>query len=198
MAPFGNRFPHTEWMRNTLSSRSLQSEAKVILIFLHCMYKSCINLKGHIYILILFKVLDCLYNKTCFWSEKELLLHPSVLGTLERGCSKMKDMKTKCQSQLKLAPGCWNAPLPLHRSSVLLDKPLPVHWTDPQAMSTSGITLDLTATWKFFFRQLLSTIHWKHRSFDPQIGHPNSWTHSMFIPLCLISLTNRNNNWPVA
>lgn len=197
MVPFSNRFSHTEWMRNTLSSRSLQSEARVILISVHCMYKSCVNLKGHIYILILFKVLDCLYNKTGFPSEKELLLHPYVLGTLERVSSKMKEMKTKCWSQLNMAPGCWNAPLPPDRSSVLLDQWLPVHWTDSQATSTSGISLDPTATWKSF-RQLLSTIHWKNRSFDPQTGHPNLWTHSMLIPPCLISLTNRNNNWPVA
>lgn len=96
MAPFSNRFSHTEWMRNTLNSRSLQSEARVILSSVPCMYKSHVNLKGHIYILILFKGLDCLYNKTGFWSEKQLLLHPCVLGTLERVCSKMKEMKTKC------------------------------------------------------------------------------------------------------
>lgn len=199
MAPFSNRFSHTECMTNTLSSRSLQSEARVILISVPCTCKSRVNLelKGHIYILILFEVLDCLYNKTGFQSEKELLLHPCILGTLERVCSKMKEMKTKRWSQLNVAPGCWNAPPSLLWFSVLLDKSLPVYWTDSQGMSTSGTSLDPTTTWKLFFRQLLSTTHWENSSFDPQTGHPKLWKHLMFILQCLIYLTNRNNNWPV-
>lgn len=152
------------WMRNTLRSRSLQSEARVILISVPCTYKSRVNLKGHIYILILFKVLDCLYNKNRLSKVKKSCCCIPVCWEHWREYA----VKWNRWKQNAKVNWTWVQGAEMHHchytdsfSAVLLDKSLPVHWMDSQAMSTLGISLDPTATWKFFFRQLLSTIHWK-------------------------------------
>lgn len=97
MAPFSNRFSHTEWMRNTLSSRSLQSETRVILVSVPCTYKSHVNLKGHIYILILFKVLDCLYNKKRLTKWKRVTAAPLCAGNTGEYVVKWKRWKESAE-----------------------------------------------------------------------------------------------------
>lgn len=60
----------------------MQSEASTILLSVTYTYKSCVNLqlKDHIYILILIKGLDCHKDKTGLQSE---LLRPYWPWTLE-------------------------------------------------------------------------------------------------------------------